>query len=401
MEVSDNFKNFVNPTVPFKFQFSQLEKILKELKKTHVKGYDKLSYYLIRHSLPYCTDFLLFFFNKLIELMKIPRNFNISIINPILKDQQKNTNDVNNIRPISISNSLAQIFEKLIIVNSPNLTITHRNQFGFKRKTSCNHAIFTLKETILHYTENRTGCKIASLDAEKAFDKTWRDGLFYKLLTKIDLSLWMILKIYYDSSLGTLLISPNSDSVFFDPFIINVGVKQGGMLSAFLFSLYINDLIVECINTNIGALFKNINTCIIVYADDVILISPNDNHLQKLLNICGEFGQKWNIKFNPTKSNIVEFGRQFFNFSQFYLNHQLIPKIDKLKYLGVFIDKNLDFDTIAIDKFNNVQKSIFSLSFLGLKPSNISPFLQSFIYKTFCLSQFTYVLETTTLFKKD
>ena len=86
------------------------------------------------------------------------------------------------------------------------------------------------------------------------------------------------------------------------------------MLSAFLFSLYINDLIVECINTNIGALFKNLNTCIIVYADDVILISPKDNHLQKLLNICGEFGQKWNIKFNPTKSNIVEFGRQFFNF---------------------------------------------------------------------------------------
>jgi hypothetical protein len=56
--------------------------------------------------------------------------------------------------------------------------ITHRNQFGFKKKTSCNHALFTLKETVLYYTENKSGCKVASLDAEKAFDKTWRDGLF-------------------------------------------------------------------------------------------------------------------------------------------------------------------------------------------------------------------------------
>ena len=31
---------------------------------------------------------------------------------------------------------------------------------------------FTLKETILHYTENKLGVKVASLDAEKAFDKT-------------------------------------------------------------------------------------------------------------------------------------------------------------------------------------------------------------------------------------
>ena len=42
---------------------------------------------------------------------------------------------------------------------------------------------------------------------------------------------------------------------------------------------------------------------------------------------------------------------------------------------------------------------MFSLSFLGLKPSGISPFLQSFIYKTYCLSQFTYALEKTTLLK--
>jgi hypothetical protein len=46
----------------------------------------------------------------------------------------------------------------------------HKNQFGFKRGTSCNHAVFVLKETIIRYIENGSACKIASLDAQKAFD---------------------------------------------------------------------------------------------------------------------------------------------------------------------------------------------------------------------------------------
>jgi len=161
----------------------------------------------------------------------------------------------------------------------------------------------------------------------------------------------------------------------------------------------IGDLIKQCIKEKIGALLHNTNTCILVYADDILLISPNDYQLQKLLDICEKYGEMWRIKFNPLKSNIIEFGIQFFDNSEFYLNKRIIPKVDMLKYLGVYLNKNLDFDTLASDKFLKVQKSIFSLSFLGLKPSGISPFLQSFIYKTYCLSQFTYALETTTLLK--
>ena len=58
----------------------------------------------------------------------------------------------------------------------------------------------------------------------------------------------------------------------------------------------------------------------IVYADDILLISPNDHHLQKLLNICGEYGEMWKIKFISLKSNIIEFGDQFFENSDFYPN---------------------------------------------------------------------------------
>ena len=87
---------------------------------------------------------------------------------------------------------------------------------------------------------------------------------------------------------------------FSELFIINVGVKQGGKL--YLFGKLIDDLIKNCIAAKAGALFHNINVCMIVNADDILLISPNDHHLQKLLNICGEYGEMWKIKFNSLKS---------------------------------------------------------------------------------------------------
>lgn len=377
--------------------FSQplLNSIVHELKNSDVEGYDKTSYSMIKFTNSNnFNSLLLDFFNNIIRLAVIPHKFNTSIIKPIIKDQNKSTSDTNNIRPLSISNALAQIFERLILSNSPLLHKMHKNQFGFKKNTSCNHAIFVLKETILRYINNKSSCKIASLDAEKAFDKIWRDGLFFKLHSKMNHSYWTILKKYYDSSQGA--IASNNTFLLFD---INCGVKQGGILSPYLFNVFINDLIEECINSNLGAIFKSASIPIIVYADDIILISPVDSHLQKLLDLCGDYSNKWLIKFNQTKSNIITFGTPLFHNTVFTLNNIHITQTDKIKYLGIEINQALDFDLCAIEKFKNVSKQILTLSHLGITPKGVSPNLKSFLYKTFCLSQFTYALETSTLKK--
>ena len=47
-------------------------------------------------------------------------------------------------------------------------------------------------------------------------------------------------------------------------------------LSPSLYGKLIDDLIKQCIKEKIGALLHNTNTCILVYADDILLISPND-----------------------------------------------------------------------------------------------------------------------------
>lgn len=167
---------------------------------------------------------------------------------PITKDSEKNVNDLNNIRPITVSDTISSIYEKVII---KEIEKTHKDsdkQYGFKKKNSCNHAIFTVKETIAEHVKKGKNVYACSIDASKAFDKVNRWILFKKLITLTHPQVWKSLKNYYDNSMA---IVQNSNSIS-SLFRTTIGVKQGGPLSPKLFSIYMEDLIEELERSKCG-----------------------------------------------------------------------------------------------------------------------------------------------------
>ena len=87
--------------------------------------------------------------------------------------------------------------------------------------------------------EKNSECYILSLDAEKAFDKLWRDGLFYKLIKKLEKREWLVLNRYYNDSEAIIIFY----SQLSDQLKIVTGVKQVGILSPFLFNTIIDELV--------------------------------------------------------------------------------------------------------------------------------------------------------------
>ena len=97
----------------------------------------------------FTSSYILHFFRFIFHYGVIPDELNITHIITIKKDTTKSINDINNLRPISISNTLAQIFERLLMMNLNSINNTHNNQFGYKNKISWSHTLFVFKETIV------------------------------------------------------------------------------------------------------------------------------------------------------------------------------------------------------------------------------------------------------------
>ena len=53
------------------------------------------------------------------------------------------------------------------------------------------------------------------------------------------------------------------------------GVRQGGVLSSFLFAIFIDDLVKLIDTANIGCKTGGSCTSIFLYADDIILLAPS------------------------------------------------------------------------------------------------------------------------------
>ena len=75
-----------------------------------------------------------------------------------------------------------------------------------------------------------------------------------------------------------------------------------------LFALYVNDLIPELKRSSYGMHVGSLFMGCVLYADDIVLLSASCYGLQNLVNICQIYGEKWDIKFNPLKSQTVTFG---------------------------------------------------------------------------------------------
>ena len=94
---------------------------------------------------------------------------------------------------------------------------------------------------------------------------------------------------------------------------ISNGVRQGGILSPYLFIVYIDDLSNMLNSAGIGCHIHKCCTNHVFYADNICVIAPNPSGLQGLLNICAKFWLGNDVEYNPIKSLCMVFKQRRFN----------------------------------------------------------------------------------------
>ena len=94
------------------------------------------------------------------------------------------------------------------------------------------------------------------------------------------------------------------------PFSSERGVTQGDVLTSLLFNYFINNLVDDLNKDNTDpVVIGDTSMNILLYADDIVLLSQSKEGLQNSLNILHDFCYTWKLKVNTDKSKLVAVGQ--------------------------------------------------------------------------------------------
>ena len=268
----------------------------------------------------------------------VPHAMTAGEIRPTVKNKQGNLNISDNYRPVMNSPNLLKVFEyclqQKIIFNS------NSRQFGFKKSSSTQLAITTLREMIKHYNKQNSRVYASFIDLSKAFDKVNINILICKL-HKYKVSPFIINTL--DMLYRNQVIHINFNNFLSTSWTISNGLRQGGILSPALFSLYIDDILKEISDLRMGCKIYNYNLNILAFADDIVLLASSSYSLQLLLNKLVKLLENLSLTINIDKTVCMLFTHEKkVRFSSIYLKNQELQFVEKFKYLGVIISSNLN-----------------------------------------------------------
>src|SRR3954467_11060726 len=123
-------------------------------------------------------------------------------------------------------------------------------------------------------------------------------------------------------------------------FGIDVGLRQGCVLSPILFLIDLNDLLRELKDAGLGVVVSETQVSNLAFADDIALLANTKEDLQALLKIAEKYAQTWKFAFNTKKCKVMVFNRVGANPDTF-LEGDRLEVVKAYKYLGVWFDTNL------------------------------------------------------------
>jgi hypothetical protein len=260
----------------------------------------------------------------------VPDSFTKGILVPILKKPQADPALASNYRPIIISTVFSKLAELYILEQCDEHSFSDL-QFGFiGGRGTCMAA--SLAEDVTNHCVNRSSpVFLCSLDAQGAFDSLPHAILFQKASGIIPDISWRLLHYWYTNQ--HVFIRWNGSTS--DKIPIQVGTRQGGLTSCYLFNIFYQDMIHELNVTPGGLKINNVSYCVFCYADDVLLASTTATGLQCLIDCAVKYVSKNGLCFNPVKTNCLIKGKCPFERNPVWMIDGTILSIKReINYLG-------------------------------------------------------------------
>ena len=323
----------------------EIIKAVGRLKPGKAAGWDRVTGEMIKCALPCILSYLHKLFNSILSKGEYPKLWSKTVIVPIHKKGSISNPD--NFRGISLISVLSKVFSSIIddrlLTWLEDRQIIVEAQAGFRKGYSTLDNMFVLHGIVHKYLSRRRKLYCAFIDFKKAFDTVNREAL-WKVLARIGIKgrLLKVLQSMY-SCVSSCVRCPSGCTEFFDCLR---GLKQGCNLSPKIFSILINQLAENVIKHGrhgVQLMPDVTDVFLLLFADDVVLISDSVIGLQNQLNTLYDSAKELGLVVNFDKSKVVVFrgGGFLAEHERWSLGSSRLEVTSEYKYLGLVFTSRL------------------------------------------------------------
>ena len=168
------------------------------------------------------------------------------------------------------------------------------------------------------------------------------------------------------------------------------GIRQGSLISPYLFNVYIDDLNLKIAKSKLGCHIAGKAVNNFAYADDLALIAPTARALNDMLKICDKFADNHDVIFSTSKSVAMflssKRSKTASELPNIYLSNQKLDYVSNFRYLGHYITTDFRDDT-------DIQRELKSLYTRGniivRKFGFLTTDVKCTLFKSFCYPLYT------------
>ena len=324
----------------------EVERALEETKVGKAAGMDGVRAEMLKKGGVTVIEWLVRLLNICFLLSVVPVDWVRACIVPLFKGKG-DVCECCNYRGISLLSVVGKVYGRILInrIRDKTEQMISEVQGGFRRGRGCMDQVFIVRQICEKYLAKGKNVYFAFMDLEKAYDRVDRDAMWNVLsMYGIGGKLLGAVKSLYVGSEACVRVGEEVSEWF----PVRVGLRQGCVMSPWLFNLFIDGVVREVnasvMGQGLGLVDERdgiweLNQ--LLFADDAVFVADSEEKLRRLVTEFGRVCERRKLKVNVGKSKVMrctrgEGGARM----NVVLNGEVLEEVDEFKYLGSIVAAN-------------------------------------------------------------